>query len=378
MAKSPICLNMIVKNETPVLERLITSVKDIIDYYIIVDTGSDDGTPEFIHELMARYQIPGQVFHETWVNFEVNRNQALQYACHLRPQGWLLLIDADEELHFTDTSFVDKLQPGITYCLSKHHGNIQYALPNLIDISQNRWQWQGVIHECLQHVEGPGTRETLEFAWIEYHSGQGIRSRGLTATQKFLADAAILEKELLKNSEDSRSQFYLAQSYRDAGNLPLAYFHYLKRISMQGWIEEVFYAQYQMATIAIKLNYPYADIMDLFHKAYQLRPTRAEPLFAMAQYCRSLKQYHLAYLYIQQGLQLPYPKEDLLFVNHAIYHWQLLDELSVSGYWSGHFNEAKMACEKILCKQKNGTIQLEPQIIARVQDNLQYANAKLV
>lgn len=43
-----ICLNMIVKNETPVLGRLFASVKDIISYYVIVDTGSTDGTPDFI------------------------------------------------------------------------------------------------------------------------------------------------------------------------------------------------------------------------------------------------------------------------------------------------------------------------------------------
>ena len=43
-----ICLNMIVKNETPVLGRLFASVKDIISNYVIVDTGSTDGTPDFI------------------------------------------------------------------------------------------------------------------------------------------------------------------------------------------------------------------------------------------------------------------------------------------------------------------------------------------
>ncbi len=44
----PMGLNMIVKNETPVLGRLFNSVKDIISYYVIVETGSTDGTPEFI------------------------------------------------------------------------------------------------------------------------------------------------------------------------------------------------------------------------------------------------------------------------------------------------------------------------------------------
>ena len=58
---SLICLNMIVKNETPVLGRLFASVKDIIDYCVIADTGSADGTPEFIAREMERYGISGEV-----------------------------------------------------------------------------------------------------------------------------------------------------------------------------------------------------------------------------------------------------------------------------------------------------------------------------
>src|SRR5690606_28033249 len=56
-----ICLNMIVKNETSVLPRLFRSLKDYIDYYVIVDTGSTDRTIALIAEEMARYNIDGEV-----------------------------------------------------------------------------------------------------------------------------------------------------------------------------------------------------------------------------------------------------------------------------------------------------------------------------
>jgi glycosyltransferase involved in cell wall biosynthesis len=91
-----ICLNMIVKNETPVLGRLFASVKDIISYYLIVDTGSTDGTPQFIKEWMDKAGIPGEVHLEPWVNFGHNRNQALEYAYQSKQADWVLLIDADE------------------------------------------------------------------------------------------------------------------------------------------------------------------------------------------------------------------------------------------------------------------------------------------
>ena len=43
-----ICLNMIVKNESKIIERLLTSVLGFIDEIFIVDTGSSDNTIEKI------------------------------------------------------------------------------------------------------------------------------------------------------------------------------------------------------------------------------------------------------------------------------------------------------------------------------------------
>jgi len=367
---------MIVKNETPVLDRLIESVKDVIDYYVIVDTGSTDGTPEFIKNRMDQHGIEGEVIIAPWVNFGVNRNQALQYACASRNSGWLLFIDADEELQYTDPSFYRRLQPGVSYCLRKHHNDIRYALPNLVDIGSNRWRWQGTVHEYLEHLEGSGTREVVEDAWIYFHPGEGVRSRGYTAEQKFLRDAALLEEELQKNPADARSRFYLAQSYRDAGHYEPAYENYCKRAEMQGWVEETFIAQLQAGHMAANLNLPYATVMALYQKAYELRPSRAESLHALASYCRRHGQFNLACLFARRGLEIPYPS-DTLFVNPAVYHWQLLDEQSVSAYWAGHYQESKAACEEIFRREAEGLIKLSAENSRRVHDNLNFALAKL-
>jgi glycosyltransferase involved in cell wall biosynthesis len=71
---------MIVKNEAEVLPRLLSSVKDYIDYYVIVDTGSTDDTIALIRQEMAGYGIDGEVHERPWVNFGVNRQQSLELA----------------------------------------------------------------------------------------------------------------------------------------------------------------------------------------------------------------------------------------------------------------------------------------------------------
>jgi len=46
--KPTVCLNMIVKNESEVITRCLKSVLPLIDYWVISDTGSTDGTQKII------------------------------------------------------------------------------------------------------------------------------------------------------------------------------------------------------------------------------------------------------------------------------------------------------------------------------------------
>ena len=75
-----ICLTMIVKNESEVIRRCIDSVRNYINYWVIVDTGSTDGTQELIKEIMNEYDIPGELHERPWVDFGHNRTESLQYA----------------------------------------------------------------------------------------------------------------------------------------------------------------------------------------------------------------------------------------------------------------------------------------------------------
>lgn len=374
--KGRICLNMIVKNETAVLARLFQSVRNYIDYYVIVDTGSTDGTQDFIRKWMADAGIPGEVHEREWVNFGHNRQQALELAVAADRADWLLFIDADEELGVSNPDFANTLQAGVSYDIEKHHNNVRYSVPQLVDIRHNRWSWKGVVHNYLQHLEGRNRREDLRDIWIVYHSGEGAKSHGLTAKQKYMRDAKLLKAELAKDPGDSRSQFYLAQSYKHAGELQKALDAYRRRVEMDGgYAEEKFIAQLDIGRICIQLGALERVVLQELLNAYELRPGRVEPLYTLAKYFREKKKYGRAYLFAQTANTLG-TTSDHLFVEHDVYSWRLLDELAVASYWVGRYQQSLECGEEMLRRHAAG-LAIPANELRRLNQNIAYAHAKL-
>lgn len=98
--KPSLSLCMIVKNEADDLPRCLASVKPYVDEIIVVDTGSQDGTPE----LALKYGAKVSYF-EWCDDFAAARNYAIsQASC-----DWILVLDADEELIWESEEFWEQL-----------------------------------------------------------------------------------------------------------------------------------------------------------------------------------------------------------------------------------------------------------------------------
>lgn len=80
---------LIAKNEEHNLPRAISSVTEVADEIVVVDTGSEDRTVDIAKEMGAK------VFHFPWVDdFSAARNYAVDQASG----DWILWLDADEAL----------------------------------------------------------------------------------------------------------------------------------------------------------------------------------------------------------------------------------------------------------------------------------------
>ena len=223
-----ICLNMIVKNEARVIVRCLESVKPWIHSWVIVDTGSTDGTQDRVRETLK--DLPGELVQRPWRDFGSNRSEAIQLAG--TRADYLLFLDADEQWLAPEGFRWPRLEAD-AYRVMRRYGDMAYARDALA-ATRLPWRFEGVLHEYL-HCPEPHRRETLDGPAILVRP-EGARSSN---PNKYLDDAALLRRALEREPGHPRYTFYLAQSGRDAGVLEASLECYEQRIPMGGWAEEV-------------------------------------------------------------------------------------------------------------------------------------------
>jgi glycosyltransferase involved in cell wall biosynthesis len=127
-------LSMIVRDEAHVILKCLESVRPIIDYVLVVDTGSTDGTQQIVRDYLIREKLAGSVVEEPWQDFAYNRTFGLQALRKTRKVDYALIIDADDQLEldngFDPIAFNTKINKDL-YDVEVLHGNIQYFRPHL-------------------------------------------------------------------------------------------------------------------------------------------------------------------------------------------------------------------------------------------------------
>lgn len=328
-----LCLVMIVKDEEDTIRKCLTSVAPYISYWVIVDTGSTDNTKEVIKETMDELGIDGELHERPWVNFEVNRTESLQLAKDKCDYRWI--IDADDTFYPENPlenpfAGLDTVPDGyqITYKLNA----LQYYRVQIVKSDQD-WCYKGVLHEYL-HLDKPELIQANITGCFVIADISPLK-RASSLEEKYSNDAKILEEALIKEPNNTRYVFYLAQSYRDSEQLEKSIENYKKRASMGEWEEEVYYSMYMIAKLKEKLNYPIQEVTEEYSRAWEYRPSRLECAFHVMRKLREQRRYLIAFAYGDVAIKTR-GTSDILFVEPEIWQWRLLDEYSLASHYIGN------------------------------------------
>jgi glycosyltransferase involved in cell wall biosynthesis len=333
---------MIVKNEAGIICRCLDSVKDLIDYWVIVDTGSSDGTQEVIQEHLK--EIPGELYEIPWENWGKTRSKAFDLAQN--KGDYILFMDADDILEY-DCDFEIPILAADQYNMWRGTKSFSYLKPQIVK-GDLPWKWVGVTHEYLD-CPNPIRSEMLEGIHYTSIDDGFTRSQGV---EKYQKNIALLEEGLKEEPNNDRYAFYLAESYRDAGEPAKALEAYLKRIKMGGWDQETYCAKVSIGHMLKKLGLSSNIVAEAYKEAFEFRPFRAEAVYYLAETYNAQENYEKAYGILKIREKIPSPNEkDSLFNENWIEQYGLLFQFSICSYYAGAYKESLEACDQLLANE---------------------------
>lgn len=302
---------VIAKNEGETLPRLVNSVKEFISNggeFIVLDTGSTDGTSEIarslgcvVHEVQDKFvtTLDKNIVKEINKKFVskgeenivkqgdkfFNYSDARNYAASLAKNDFIFMPDCDEVL----TSF----KPDIINQLTKEYDQFEYNFVFAHDENnkpliqflhskfyrKSKMKWERVTHEILS---GEGKRLYLTEDVIKLDHYQNTNTpRGHYL--KGLAYDCFIDPNSSRNSHYLGRELMYTQRYKSAIQ------EFERHIQMGKWLTEATQSMIYIGDCYLELKNP-AKVMEYYMLSFDREPNRREALMRIAEFYRRHEQ----------------------------------------------------------------------------------------
>lgn len=286
---------MIIKDEELVLNRCLSSIQEIADEIIIVDTGSSDQSKS----IASKYT--DKVYDFEWCD---DFSKARNYSFSKAHCDYCMWIDADDVLLEKDKSALSLLKKTI----SKEISIVMMRYNTAFDKFKNptftyyrerlmrrcdHFVWEGFIHEAIT------PRGKIEYSEIAItHQKEKVNDplRNLTIYEKKRAvDYPFTPRDIFYYARELYYQHYYDQAIQQFQN-----FLDLK----QGWIENNIAACQFLANCHLELKQLDDSLICLFHSFIYDEP-RAEICCDIGKCFFELSQYHQSIYWYERALACP-------------------------------------------------------------------------
>jgi hypothetical protein len=162
----------------------------------------------------------------------------------------------------------------------------------------------------------------------------------------------LLLPEVKSNPGDVRPVFSLAEVYFHAGDFANARKWFARRLEMDSGesTEEVYWAMLRLGHSMEKLGEPWPDVQDAYLRAWEFRPTRAEPLYALARRYANENRHRLGYLFAVRAAEIPLPEDDMKIPHPDLYAWRSAEVQAICAFSIGKQTEAFMLRRCLLAR----------------------------
>jgi glycosyltransferase involved in cell wall biosynthesis len=355
---------IMVKNEEKFIHTTLNSLKGQVDGLIMYDTGSTDKTISISKKLAKQNELNFHLLRGEFEDFATSRNRLLRFADTF-DYDYLLLLDCNDELKVSnslkeilsdidDIDDIDVFHVQQKWFIGGTTDTLQYYSARLIK-PRKGFEYEGVVHEFLK-TNGKITKLNADDVHIYQNRANGDDK----SCKRWENDRVLLEREFLKSPANSRTQYYLAQTY-DCLNMKLEAkkMYQVRADNVEGFQEERFLAMMRIG----RLSEEKGEKIKWFYKAY-FCDKRAEPLVELSKIFRDEKDFKMSFYIAKIACSLEYPNR-IFLVNKKCYDHDRWQEISISSFYIGELEEGKAACLKCIESGYEKTLN---------EDNLKFYN----